>query len=459
MYTSLKIVRVLQNGWKYYPNNSTTGFAISKGYFTIDDEKGTFQIVEYGKAKRPEVLVQNLTLQDLFLGEPEEPFISSEELQNRLVALGCPLAVDTVTGGTAGVNMVNGSNVDNTDPQNPVINPNTFQEVTDQSPITTQTIQVGGLTVTGKLNLITSLITAIRNVTLQDRDGTIAYLDDITALLDGLAWKQPVELNLDSGVLLSGSIPYITSLTQQGHTLVDNSRVILSGMANPIFNGFFRINATPISGQYRFYRTSDANTSAELTNAVCDVIYGTFADKAFRQTTANPIIGTSNIVFQDFGSSVAAATNLIAGIAKLYNAVGTETDGGITPNAVLLALTGKQNTLGFVNYASVTTTVGWSSFAQKILWYIDFNTHVFFFYHLEGPGNSINSSFTIHFNATENSTGMLIPMSNGTYFNNPGRAFISSGSNIVNLLATLPGSTWSAGASNKIASGLILIKK
>jgi hypothetical protein len=37
------------------------------------------------------------------------------------------------------------------------------------------------------------------------------------------------------------------------------------------------------------------------------------------------------------------ATNLVAGISKLYNAIGTETDGGITPNAVKDALDLKAN--------------------------------------------------------------------------------------------------------------------
>jgi hypothetical protein len=162
----------------------------------------------------------------------------------------------------------------------------------------------------------------------------MALLSDLTAVLEGIAWKQPVELNLHSGVSLSGSIPTITSLTQQGVTLVDDSRVIVSGLVNQIFNGIYRVNSTLVGGTYRLYRTNDANTTAELNNAVVGVTGGTHAGKTFRQSTLNPVIGTSNIVFQDFGSAVANATNLVAGISKLYNAIGTETDGGITPNAV-----------------------------------------------------------------------------------------------------------------------------
>jgi len=122
-------------------------------------------------------------------------------------------------------------------------------------------------------------------------------------------------------------------------------------------------------------------------------------------------------------------------------------------------LDGKQDNLTWVDYSTLTTTVGWSSFGQKKLWYLDFGTHVLAYYHLSGPGNGVNSSFTLPFTATEESWCMHIVMNNGTYLNYPGRGSIANGSNVVNLFASLPGSTWSAGLSNKIASGFILIKK
>jgi len=166
------------------------------------------------------------------------------------------------------------------------------------------------------------------------KNQTVALLSDLTAVLEGIAWKQPVELLFDTAVTQSGVIPQLSSLTNQGVTLVNGSRVVLSAQANPIYNGIWRVNSTPVSGSYRLYRTDDANTTAELNNAVVGVTSGTHAGKTFRQSTVNPIIGTSNIVFTDFGNTVASATNLVAGISKLYNAIGTQTDGGITPNAV-----------------------------------------------------------------------------------------------------------------------------
>jgi|GEM_PF-3365184 len=157
---------------------------------------------------------------------------------------------------------------------------------------------------------------------------------DLQAVQEGIAWKQPVELNLDSGVTLSGSIPTIASLTQQGVTLVNDSRVIVSGLPNQAFNGFFRVNSTPISGVYRLYRTNDANTTAELNNAVVGVTGGTHAGKTYRQSTLNPVIGTSNIVFTDFGSTVPNATSLIPGIMKLYPFPGFDEDGTMTQKSI-----------------------------------------------------------------------------------------------------------------------------
>jgi len=122
------------------------------------------------------------------------------------------------------------------------------------------------------------------------KNQTVALLSDLTAVLEGIAWKQPVELLFDTAVTQSGVIPQLSSLTNQGVTLVNGSRVVLSAQANPIYNGIWRVNSTPVSGSYRLYRTDDANTTAELNNAVVGVTSGTHAGKTFRQSTVNPII-------------------------------------------------------------------------------------------------------------------------------------------------------------------------
>ena len=91
MYTSLKIVKKLSFAWIYYPNGLSTGFAVSKGYFTADEATGLFQIVEQGKTKRPEVLLENIVVQDESAGGPELVFSSLVDLQQKLSELGNPL--------------------------------------------------------------------------------------------------------------------------------------------------------------------------------------------------------------------------------------------------------------------------------------------------------------------------------------------------------------------------------
>lgn len=99
MYTSLLIVKKLSYAWMYYPNSLTTGFAISKGYFSADEATNLFQIVEQGKTKRPEVLLQNITVKDEFSGGATLSFSNFTDLQQQLVIMGCPLSVDLIGGG------------------------------------------------------------------------------------------------------------------------------------------------------------------------------------------------------------------------------------------------------------------------------------------------------------------------------------------------------------------------
>lgn len=218
-----------------------------------------------------------------------------------------------------------------------------FQETTDIDPNTTNTINVGGLTITNKINFITSLITQIRNVRLQDKDGDIALTSDVATLSQNIAAKQPVELLLtDADVIKSGGLPRIAGLNIQGHTLVQGSRVLVTGPSFSAWNGFFRVSTGPDQfGQYILNRTSDALTTASLNNALVSVTNGTFAGKSYIQKTPNPIVNSTAIVFEEFGGASANATDLIAGIVKLYNALGSQIDGAITPKAVNEALNSK----------------------------------------------------------------------------------------------------------------------
>ena len=157
-------------------------------------------------------------------------------------------------------------------------------------------------------------LTANRQRTEPDKDGTYAMLDDILPS----AWKEPAELLLlNADVVQSGGMPRISGLTIQGHTLVQGSRVVVTEYNVPAFNGIYRVAAGPLipTGQYTLTRTNDANSTTELNNAVIGITNGTFSGKTYRQTTANPVINTTAINFVDFavtsvGMTVPSAFNV-----------------------------------------------------------------------------------------------------------------------------------------------------
>lgn len=96
-YTSLKIVRVLEFAWLYYPNGLTTPFGISKGYFTYDAVDNKLLIIEDGKSQRPKVNLANVTIEDIYLSEAEITFTTNfANFSNILTSKGCPLAVDQI---------------------------------------------------------------------------------------------------------------------------------------------------------------------------------------------------------------------------------------------------------------------------------------------------------------------------------------------------------------------------
>lgn len=107
-YSKLELVKVLPYGWIYYPNNYSVGFTISKGYFTGDEATNVFQIVEDGKSKRPSVLLQNIVVRDESTGGADQTFSSFAELSDRLVFLGCPLAVSQ-SSSSSGISEVTGT--------------------------------------------------------------------------------------------------------------------------------------------------------------------------------------------------------------------------------------------------------------------------------------------------------------------------------------------------------------
>lgn len=119
------------------------------------------------------------------------------------------------------------------------------------------------------------------------------YVDNISA---GLEWKQEVAAATTANGTLTTA--FAAAQVIDGYTLVTGDRILLKNQTNQPDNGIYTVNASGAPT-----RAVDASTSASLNNATVFVTRGTVnANTAWTQTTANPTIGTSNIVFAQFGA-------------------------------------------------------------------------------------------------------------------------------------------------------------
>jgi hypothetical protein len=379
--STFKIIKKGANNFWHWFNNDAKKVAISDFEVVLDEVSQTFVIVYKNGANVPNqsVNVLNIEVIDETDTSAIETFTNVVDLRSRLVQLG----YTPYLSGIGILSVVAGTNVtiDNTDPANPIISATSgdLQNVTDIGNTTTNAILIpelqlydsatdayakisysdgqfdfrdingriikviekDGLEQTININdfYLTkeiSSLTANRQRTEPDKNGTYAMLDDILPS----AWKEPAELLLlNADVVQGGGLPQISGLTIQGHTLVQGSRVVVTEYNIPAFNGIYRVGSGPIigTGNYLLVRTNDANSNTELNNAVIGITNGTFGGKTYRQTTANPVINTTTINFVEFAPTITIDA--------------TPTDGSsnaVSSNGVFDALALKQDNLGYI---------------------------------------------------------------------------------------------------------------
>lgn len=124
---------------------------------------------------------------------------------------------------------------------------------------------------------------------------TKAYVDNLVA---GLSFKDEVRVATTTNGTLATA--YANGQTIDGVVLATGNRILLKDQTTQTENGLYTTN---VSGAPT--RTTDADTTAELTNATVFVTDGTVnSGFLFTQTTKNPVIATSNIVFVRFASGI-----------------------------------------------------------------------------------------------------------------------------------------------------------
>lgn len=141
-----------------------------------------------------------------------------------------------------------------------------------------------------------------------------AYVD---SAVEGLAWKDSARVSTASNVSLSSP-----GGTLDGVTMATNDRVLVRGQTTTSQNGIYIWNgaATPMT------RSLDANTAAELEQAVLTVEEGTSAGVTYRQTAVNFTLDSGAVTWATFGTSVPTASETTAGILEI--ATQAETDAG-----------------------------------------------------------------------------------------------------------------------------------
>ena len=164
----------------------------------------------------------------------------------------------------------------------------------------------------------------------------------VDAFVEGLDWKEAVRVASSANVNINSPGSSI-----DGVTLSVGDRVLLMGQTDPRENGIYTFNgaSSPLT------RALDANTGSELTGAVVMVLEGSYAGTTWRQVTVNPVIGTDNIVWQQFGSSAPPASESSPGIIRI--ATQAEVDAGTVDNAAVTPLKLAQSILRLKKYATV----------------------------------------------------------------------------------------------------------
>jgi hypothetical protein len=159
-----------------------------------------------------------------------------------------------------------------------------------------------------------SKITNLPNGSAPQEPVTVAQLD---AAIEGVKSKEAARVSTQGNIDLSSPGAAI-----DGVTLSVGDRFLARAQTDPIENGVYIFNGAAVAAT----RALDFNSASEANNALVPIAEGSDAGVTFRQTTANPVIGTDPVVFILFGTVVPNASETIAG--KIEIATQAEVDAG-----------------------------------------------------------------------------------------------------------------------------------
>ncbi len=132
--------------------------------------------------------------------------------------------------------------------------------------------------------------------------------EQLDALLEGIAWKDDVAAASTGNIDLSSP-----GATIDGVTMATNDRFLAKDQSTDSQNGIYVWNgaSTPAT------RASDMSASAEFNAATVTVKAGTVnAGTSWRQTAADPTVGSTAIAFTPFGVVAPPASETVAGLVE-----------------------------------------------------------------------------------------------------------------------------------------------
>jgi hypothetical protein len=151
-------------------------------------------------------------------------------------------------------------------------------------------------------------VSKVINLPSPTASGDAAPKSYVDSLVEGLAWKDSCRVATQSNQNLTSP-----GATIDGITMVSQDRVLVRSQTAASENGIYVWNGSAVA----MTRSLDANTFAELEQAVCSIEEGTSASTTYRQDQVNGTIGSSSISWVSFGTSAPAASETTAGIAEL----------------------------------------------------------------------------------------------------------------------------------------------
>ena len=170
-------------------------------------------------------------------------------------------------------------------------------------------------------------VARIRNLPSPVNADEPARLADLNSAVEGLAWKDSCRVAAQTNLNLSSPGASI-----DGITMSVGDRVLVKAQTLGPENGIYIWNGAAVS----MTRSLDANTAAELEQAITTVEEGTSAGTSWRQSVVNFVLETGTVTWIQFGTAVGAASETSSGIAEI--ATQAETDTGTDDQRIVTPL-------------------------------------------------------------------------------------------------------------------------